>query len=633
MDQRIFKHYDRELKFMYGMGAEFAHAYPKVAGRLGMETLPCADPYVERLLEGFAFLTARVQLKIEEEFPKFCQQMLSMVYPDYLSPIPSMVVVQIEPDPKDPSTAGGFVLERGTALSSRQTNDMQTACEYRTSHEVNLYPIAIADAQYLSNRAALARLGIKPDRSVKGGVRIRIQTLGGLELGELDLDTLPLYLGGSGRNPLWLYEEILSHVCGLSVITGGTDSPQVLTLPTENVSRMGFDPDEAMLPYQSRSFDGYRLLREYFAFPERYRFIRIGGIKEALKDQESDSFDIVIHLSRRRSELENIVDKSSFLPFCTPAVNIFPKRADRIHINDRDYEFHVVPDRSKPTDFEIYQVLGVTGYGNQAQDSQEFHPFYAVSDARHATENTAYYTVQRRPRIASSRQRRKGARSSYLGQEVYLSLVDSADAPYSPDLAQLGVRTLCTNRDLPILMPKGQPGGDFTLEVNAPVESVRCVAGPTRPGPSTSSGESGAATMTGEYAWRVISHLSLNYLSLIDDNSEEGAAALRELLDLYSNYSTLSTRQINGVLSISARPVTRRLPLPGPISFGRGLEITVVLEEAAFEGGGMYLFGSVLEEFFTKYVSINNLTELVVRSDADIEVGRWPVRMGTRPRL
>jgi type VI secretion system protein ImpG len=139
--------------------------------------------------------------------------------------------------------------------------------------------------------------------------------------------------------------------------------------------------------------------------------------------------------------------------------------------------------------------------------------------------------------------------------------------------------------------------------------------------------------MTGEYAWRVISHLSLNYLSLIDENSEEGAAALRELLELYSNYSTLSTRQINGVLSISASPVTRRLPLPGPISFGRGLEITVVLEEAAFEGGGMYLFGSVLEEFFAKYVSINNLTELEVRSDADIEVGRWPVRMGIRPRL
>jgi type VI secretion system protein ImpG len=162
---------------------------------------------------------------------------------------------------------------------------------------------------------------------------------------------------------------------------------------------------------------------------------------------------------------------------------------------------------------------------------------------------------------------------------------------------------------------------------------IRCIAGPTRPGPAGPSGDGGEATVSGDYVWRIISHLSLNYLSLIDQNSEEGAAALRELLGLYSNYSTLSERQINGVLSINTRPVTRRLPITGPISFGRGLEIEVVLAESAFAAGGMYLFGSVLEEFFSKYVSVNNLTQTLVRSDRNIEVGRWPVRMGTRPRL
>lgn len=631
MDQRLLQHYDRELKFMYAMGAEFAHAYPKIAGRLGIENLQCADPYVERLLEGFAFLAARVQLKIEEEFPKFCQQLLSMVYPDYLCPLPSMAVVQFRPDPGDSSTAEGFVLERGTALSSRLGADMQTACEFRTSQDVTLYPIDIFAADYLSNRAALARLGIQPGRDVMAGVRIEVKTRGGVESGELTLDALPLYLGGTGRNPLWLYEQILSNVCGLSILVGEKDARKVVTLSANHLRRIGFGPEGAMLHFQSRSFDGYRLLREYFAFQERFRFIELSGLRQALEGREEERFEIVIHLSRRKSELENVVDKSSFLPFCTAAVNIFPKRADRIHINDRDYEYHVVPDRSKPLDFEVYQVLGVTGYGSQAQDSQDFLPFYGMSDARHPAEEAAYYTVQRQPRIVSSRQKLKGARSSYLGQEAFLSIVDANEAPYSPELVQLGVRTLCTNRDLPIRMPKGQKDGDFTLEVNAPVESVHCVAGPTRPGPATTGGEPGQATVTGEYAWRVISHLALNYLSLIDEDPEEGAAALRELLSLYSNYSTLSDRQINGILSITTRPVTRRLPIPGPISFGRGLEITVVLEEAAFEAGGMYLFGSVLEQFFAKYVSINNLTETVVRSDSDVEVGRWPVRMGTRP--
>jgi type VI secretion system protein ImpG len=633
MDRRLLNHYNNELHFMHEMGAEFAHSFPKIAARLGIENEQCADPYVERLLEGFAFLTARVQLKIEEEFPKFCQQLLSMVYPDYLAPMPSMAVVQMLPDPDDASTAEGFVLERGIRLRSALGAEMQTSCVYTTAQEVTLFPMKVNHAEYLGNRASMANLGIKPERNVSAGIRIEFKTLGGIGLEELQLDEIPLYLGGSGHIPLWLYEQILNNVCGLSVVTGGKGNGKAVTLPVENLSRMGFGADEALLNYRSRSFDGYRLLREYFAFPERYRFINIRGLGDALADVEGESFDIVIHLSERRNELENVVDARNFLMFCTPAVNIFPKRADRIHINDRDYEFHVVPDRSKPMDFEIYQVLGVTGYGTQAQDSQAFLPFYGMSDELPAEEQAAFYTVQRKPRIMSSRQRAQGARSAYLGQEVFISLVDANEAPYATDLTQLGVKTLCTNRDLPMLMPLGQKGGDFTLEVNAPVEVIRCVAGPTRPGQASSGGDPGEETMTGDYAWRIISHLSLNYLSLIDQDPEEGASALRELLGLYSSYSTLSDRQINGILSIKSRPVTRRLPIQGPISFGRGLEIVLVLEEAAFEAGGMFLFGSVLEEFFSKYVSVNNLTETVVRSDRDIEIARWPVRMGTRPRL
>jgi len=556
-----------------------------------------------------------------------------MVYPDYLAPQPSMAVVQMAPDPDDSSTTEGFVLERGTTLLSGLGAEMQTRCEYTSAQDVTLYPIEVTQAEYLGNRASMAHLGIKPGREVAAGVRVELQTLGGVALNELRMDELPLYLGGSGHIPLWLYEQILSNVCGLSIVTGGKSDKQVVTLPAGNVRRMGFDAKEAMLNYRSRSFDGYRLLREYFAFPERYRFINFCGLAEALTNAEGAKFEIVIHLSKRRNELENVVDQRNFLPFCTPAVNIFSKRADRIHINDKDYEYHVVPDRSKPLDFEVYQVLGVTGYGTQVSDSQVFLPFYGMSDELLAGEQTAYFTVQRKPRIKSSRQKMQGSRSAYLGQEVFISLVDAGEAPYSTDLAQLGIRTLCTNRDLPTLMPLGQKEGDFTLEINAPVDVIRCVAGPTRPGPASSSGDAGEPTTTGDYAWRIISHLSLNYLSLIDQSPEEGAAALRELLSLYSNYSTLSDRQINGILSIKATPVTRRLPIPGPISFGRGLEIELLMEEAAFEAGGMFLFGSVLEEFFSKYVSINNLTETVVRSDRDIEIGRWPVRMGTRPRL
>lgn len=631
MDRRLYQCYEEELKFIRSMGVEFAHAFPKIAGRLDLGREECADPYVERLLEGFAFMAARVQLKLKEEFPKFCQQILSMVYPDYLAPLPSMTVVQLIPDRNDSSTVDGFRLERGLTLRSGLGIDMQTRCEFRTAHEVNLYPLVVSEAEYLASRAALSRLGIRSEREVSAGVRIEVNTTCGVELTELQMDELPLFIGGSGHIPTWLYEHLLTDVCDVSILTGSGDDMRVTTLGRAALERMGFAREEAMLNYRARSFEGYRLIREFFAFPERYRFIRLKGLGQALREAKGDSFQLIIHLRGRMNRLENVVDESNFLPFCTPAVNIFPRRADRIHIDDRTHELHVVPDRSRPMDYEVYQILGVTGYGSHADDRQEFKPFYGVGGNLPTVEQEAYYTVQRQPRVLSSRQRERGKRSSYLGQEVFISLVDGAEAPYRSDLTQLGVHTLCTNRDLPNLMPRGQPDGDFTLEVNAPVEKILCVAGPTRPGPPSTGSGPGQATMTGDYAWRVISHLSLNYLSLVDQ--DDGAAALREILELYSNYNPLAERQIKGVLNIEARPVTRRLPIAGPISFGRGLEITLTLEESAFEAGGMVLFGSVLDEFFSKYVSINNLIETVLRSDQGIEIARWPVRMGLRPEL
>ncbi len=609
---------------MQEMGGEFAQHFPKIAGRLGMEGLECADPYVERLLEGFAFLTARVQLKIEEEFPRFCQHLIEMVYPDYLAPLPSMTIVQLQPDCGDSDLAEGFLVERGTSLRSGLGPMMQTRCEYRTSHDVELYPVSVADAEYLGTRAAIANLGIKPDRLVSAGIRITIEAAKGISISDLMMKELPLFLGGGGTIPLALYEQILAGVCGFSVITGSKTQRKVFPLSTENVQTFGFASSQAMLNFRSRSFEGYRLLREYFAFPERFRFIKFAGLQKILSQASGQAFELVVHLKNRENDLENVVDKRHFIPFCTPAINLFPKRSDRISLNNKDHEFHIVADRSRPMDYEIHQVSGVTGYGKHADERQQFLPFYGLNADHIPAEDAAFFTIQRKPRLLSSKQHARGSRSAYLGQEVFVSLVDANETPYDTHLTQIGVRTLCSNRDLPMQIPLGQKDGDFTLEVNAPVEVIRCVAGPTRPCPQVTSGD---------YAWRLISHLSLNYLSLIDESPDEGAAALRELLQLYSDGNTVSERQIKGLLKVNAKAVTRRLPIPGPISFGRGLEITVTLDETGFEAGGMYLFGSVLNAFFGKYVSINHMTETVVLREDKTEVAKWPVKAGLRPQL
>jgi type VI secretion system protein ImpG len=319
------------------------------------------------------------------------------------------------------------------------------------------------------------------------------------------------------------------------------------------------------------------------------------------------------------------VNADNFGLFCSPAINVFHKRLDRIQVSDRFFEFHVVPDRTKAQDFEVYKISKVTGYGAGSEQLQEFLPFYLAKDLGER-DPSGYYVTNRVSRPPSQEAASRGRRSrSYSGSEVYISLVDSSASPYSVDIKQLGVEALCTNRDLPLHMPVGLGQTDFTMEKAAPCTAIRCLGNPTSPRSSHAEGEIG---------WRIINHLSLNYLSLVNTNEREGASALRDILRLYSDTADLQTRkQVDGIKSVSCRPITRRITTSGSIAFARGLEVTVTLEEALFEGTGVFLLGAVLEQFFAKYVSINSFTETVVKTVERGEIMRWRMRNGLRPIL
>lgn len=621
MDPRLLKYYNSELQHLREMGGEFAKEYPKIAGRLGLDQFECADPYVERLLEGFSFLAARVQLKIDAEFPRFSQHLLEVVYPHYLAPTPSMAVVQLQPDLSEGSLADGFVVPRDSALRSLLGKGDQTPCEYRTGNDVTLWPLKLVEAKYLRD---VAPLDVPQIQGVKAAIRLRLETTAGLTFDQLPLDKLHLYLRGRDELPMRIYEQLLANSVAMVVRPTGRPIPWQEVVEKSSIHRLGFDDSQALLPYGLRSFHGYRLLHEYFAFPRRFMFVELAGLEPAVRRTAGSELEVIVLLDRSDTLLENSVDASHFGLFCTPAINLFPKRSDRIHLSDRQSEYHVVPDRTRPQDFEVYEVTSVVGHGTADQEL-EFLPFYSSDDFTSYRERMAYFTVHRMPRVLSSRQRDQGPRSSYIGNEVFLSLVDAREAPYPTNLRQLAVTTLCTNRDLPLHMPVGQGKTDFTMESGAPVEAVRCLAGPTRPRPSHAEGET---------AWRLISHLSLNYMSIMDNDDREGAASLRELLRLYGEQSEAAIgQQIDGVRSVSSRPITRRLWASGPISFGRGLEVTVTFDEGAFEGTGIFLLGAVLDEFFAKYVSINSFTETVVRTLDRGQVMRWPMRTGQRHTL
>jgi len=624
MDPRLLQYYNLELQHLRETGAEFAQQFPKIAARLGMHGLEVSDPYVERLLEGMAFLAARVQLKIDAEFPRFTQALLEIIYPHYLAPTPSMLVAQLNPDVNDPNLGAGPRVPRGTTLAGLQGPDDATSCDFRTAHDVTLWPLEVVSANYFSFAPDLPLNTLPVARSIRGGLRIRLKTTG-MKFSQPSIDRLCFYLSGRDDVANKLYELCLATGLGTLVWPAKTPNPRAEFLPASSIRPVGFTDAEALLPVTLRSFQGYRLLQEYFSFPQRFRFFELAGLSRALRRVDSDHVELVVLFNRGDATLEAVVDASNLALFCTPAINLFHKRADRIQVSDNAHEYHVVPDRTRPLDFEVYQVTDVVGHGIGTDSEQPFLPFYAAYSTDEAGLQSAYFTTRREPRLVTPASRRRGVRTSYIGTEVFLSLVDAAQAPFSGDLRQLSIGTLCTNRDLVLQMPVGIAAGDLALDMAAPVKQIRVVSGPSSPY---------APLADGALTWRAISHLSLNYLSLTQSSPEEGAAALRDLLELYASSADVNARrQIEGITSVRIARIVRRLREPGPLAFGRGLEINLKVDELAFEGASAYLLGAVLDRYFARHVSINSFTETVLRSDARGEISRWAMQQGARPTL
>jgi len=621
MDPRLLDYYSQELQYIREMGAEFAQEYPKIAARLALSGIECADPYVERLFEGFAFLAARVQLRIDAEFPRFTQQLLQMVYPDYLCPLPSMVIAQFAPDLSEGGLAKGFDIPRGSALTAQRSADAAMACEYRTAHALSLWPLRVVAASYRAYAG-----DFPPDlplaRPPHAVLRIRLATTANLKFNQLALRTLPMFLCGPENVAYRLYETLLGAAQGVFFSVPGQRRVLGRFLPRAAIHDLGFGDSQALLPPGPRTFQGHRLLQEYFAFPARFLFVEFADLDQALRSVDANEVEMVIPLAHHEPMLEDSISGEDFALFCTPAINLFPKRTDRIHIDRQHSEHHVVPDRTRPMDFEVFRVSTVTGYGEGIESQREFMPFYAIYDERSEDDAEAYFTTRRVARVLSEKQRRVGPRTSYVGSEVFLSLVDGREAPFSADLRQLGVETLCTNRDLPLRMPLGAARGDFVLEMTAPVETVRCMKGPTPPV---------AAHLAGESSWRLIGLLSQNYLSLVDASSRQGADALRELLGLCAAQFEAHTRkQIGALRGVQCRQVVRRLPTPGPVAFGRGIEVALEIDETALGGTGAFLLGSVLRHYLCRHVSLNGFVETVLKVVGRGEVMRWPARIGAR---
>ena len=629
MDPRLTRLYQDELTHLREMGREFAREHPKIAGRLGMESMEVADPYVERLLEGFAFLAARVQLKLEAEQPKLIAQLLSSLYPNFLAPVPSMAVMRMSADTADPNLARGHRVPRGTTVQSLLPRGQNTRCEFRTAMDVTLWPLDLTQAQYFTHAPDLPLARLPGARVAKGGLRLRFRCGGGLRAaqlaarGEGGLDRLVLHIAAPDDVAFRLHELILGAGLGTLVadVPATAGSAAARWRDASSIQPVGFGDDEALLPETLRAFSGHRLLQEVAAMPQRLLFFEVTDLAARLATVGGDEFDLVLLFARADSALEALVDSASIALFCTPAINLFQRRLDRVTMGPGSWEYHLVPDRTRPMDLEVHSLESVVGHGNDG--TREFKPLFTHHHDTPA-EGHGYWTLKREARRPSDRQRVQGARvPSYLGEEAYLSLVDAGHGPYREGLRQLSVNAWCTNRDLPVLLPSGTVAGEppqWQLDMPGPVARVDCLRGPTRPV---------SRQPVGDIGWRLVSHLTQNHLALGDD-SEAAAATLRDTLRLYGPpHDAGWAHQADGVRALRTQPAVRRLPMPGPLSFGSGTAIEIELDEQAFQGASAFLLGSVLERFFARHAAINSFTQFTLKGSQRGVIKSWPPRVGS----
>ena len=599
MAEELLTYYERELSFLRQVGAEFAEKYPKIASRLLLEADKSEDPHVERLIQGFAFLAARIRHKLDDDFPEITDSLLSVLYPHYLAPVPSMAVVQFVLDADRGKLTEAFHIARGARLYSPPVSG--APCRFRTAYPVVLWPLEVKSARLT------AADGLGATAKAVSVIRLALRVQGGASLGALGLDALRFFLHGDGHLVYPLYELLCNNVCEVQLRPGAAQKElKPIRLAGNCIRPVGFDPDDGLLPYGPRSFLGYRLLQEYFALPEKFLFVDVTGVDAAARAGFTEELEILVFFDHM-PKLGDALGPGTFRLGCAPVVNLFEQIAEPIRLSHTQSEYRVVVDGRRQDSTEVYSVDSVVSVAPDDPEPVTYQPFYSFKHGVDQEQQRAFWYATRRP----------SSRKGDAGTEVYLSLVDLDFKPTRPPADTLTVYVTCSNRDLPARLPFGGERGVLDLEGAAPLSRILCLTKPTA---------AGRPPMGHGAQWRLISHLSLNYLSV----SEGGREALQEILRLYDfSESPVVRQQIAGILDVKSRRVVGR---PGSMpwnGFCRGLEVTLELDEDQYVGTGVYLFASVLEKFLGLYASLNSFMQLVARTRQRREpLKRWPPRAG-----
>ncbi|WP_292173566.1 type VI secretion system baseplate subunit TssF, partial [Mesorhizobium sp.] len=458
MDRVFVEYYEEELTHIRGLAAEFADMHPAIARNLSLDTVPCPDPYVERLLDGVAFLAARTRLKVDAERSRFTRAVLDVLYPDLVTPAPATAMAVLKPGQQVQSMIAGHVVKRNTRLVSSLQPGLSTRCTYTTAQEITLWPIAVSSVSYFQDRSGLAAAGIPPIGGVAGeaALRVAFTRTGKGKLNELALDRLDLYLAGRAKAPL-IFDAIFGACSAVGARAEGKTNP-ISPLPEPEM--VGIGDDEALMPRTRPTFEGYRLLREYFMMPERFHYVRVSGLQPVMRKCDG-GLEIIFMFRRPVPELADLTP-ADFELFVTPIINLFERECNVVELDPRRTRQVLHADRTRARDFEIYRVTRVEDAESEGSDA-EIPELFSLGQNRGSG---WVYSTERRPRRATEDERRDGlTRTSYTGDDVFLAISRPVTSPANRAIRRLDVMALCTNRDLPIL----DDTPTLTLETADPV--------------------------------------------------------------------------------------------------------------------------------------------------------------------
>ena len=634
--------YNRELALLKERSRDFAADYPGIADRLGGLLDENLDPAIQGLLEGAAFLAARVQENIDDQFKTFTHELLEQIFPDGTAPTASAMLVRATPPWADDALNEGMTLPAGEILEARYKDaDKRVACRYTLSEPLTIWPVALTEAKYHSSPGPVGALGQDVTKGCKAGLVLNLarfdkagKTTEAEPFSSLPMDELKVNFVGEYALMATLYEQVLCDTLRVSIrwLDKNGDA-RFANLPPHAIEQIGFDEDYPLYPQDERLFPGFSTLRDVFVFPRKILGFRLKGLREILSRIDRTDLKIVFELDASNTQLATRLELSDFALHCAPAVNLFPDYSNSVRLDRRRHAYVVQPDSSPVTHYEIHRLLDVWAHYPGHRDKVRVQPLYAMSEGDTAPRDTLYYTIERRPRRLTDKERRfGGTRYRYRGTETFITLYEPPDL----DPAQrLSIRVLCSNRHLPEYLPIAGGEDDF-YSIEDRTVRFTCVGGPTPPRESMTEVEShGAHRLTsGETYWRLISFLALNHRGLQNRGDGSGAAALRECLRLFATLSdNVQEAQIEAVKEITTRPITRTIARSDGYHPARGLEVKITFDEDGFEGANVMVLAAAIDRFLADYSAVNSFTQLVVATRQRGIIKTFPPRLGSGPLL